>query len=224
VHLNHQPTSSQALALGSEPVTALWFVRHAEVEEKYQNVFGGRIDMELSPRGHEQAAATARFLRGRQWDAIYASPMNRVRQSLAPVLADGAPAPIIVPGLAEMDFGDWTGLHWEEIERERGISAARWLEAIEDGSMTNAESLPALHRRVGGGLDEILARHPGGQVGVFCHGGVIRVAMAHLLGWPLRQLGAVELEYSSVTLVVCGGGKAHLRLLNLTPWRELGGS
>src|SRR5262245_20138703 len=90
--------------------TRLLFIRHGEVEARYQNVFGGRIDMDLSPGGNTQAIALARYLRHRHLDAIYASPMKRVQQTLAPLLVETAHTPVILPGLREVDFGDWTGL------------------------------------------------------------------------------------------------------------------
>ena len=43
-----------------DTVTTLYLIRHAEVEASYQGVFGGRIDMDISPRGHEQAATLGR--------------------------------------------------------------------------------------------------------------------------------------------------------------------
>jgi broad specificity phosphatase PhoE len=55
--------------------TTLWLIRHAEVDERYHSVFGGRIDIELSPRGHQQSQALARYLHGKPIDAIYSSPM-----------------------------------------------------------------------------------------------------------------------------------------------------
>src|SRR5205814_10542582 len=41
--------------------TTLWLIRHAEVEEAYHNVFGGRVDMGLSPSGHQQARGLAEY-------------------------------------------------------------------------------------------------------------------------------------------------------------------
>ncbi len=89
--------------------TRLLLIRHAEVEERYHKIFGGTIDMNLSPRGQEQARKLAGYLHGRKMDAIYASPMKRVQQTLAPCLNSGAPAQTIMPGLREIHFGDWTG-------------------------------------------------------------------------------------------------------------------
>src|ERR1017187_1600392 len=79
--------------------TRLLLIRHAEVEARYQGVFGGRIDMELSPRGHQQAAALAKYLHLRPLSAIYASPMKRVQQTLVPLLVNGTPKPVILPDL-----------------------------------------------------------------------------------------------------------------------------
>src|SRR5246127_2538512 len=96
--------------------TSLFLLRHAEVEARYQRIVGGRIDMELSPRGHEQAAVLARHLRDKSFDAIYASPMKRVQQTLAPLLEGRDTAPTVLTGLREVDFGDWTGLSWEQVK------------------------------------------------------------------------------------------------------------
>src|SRR5476649_555150 len=93
--------------------TRLLLVRHAEVEERYHKIFGGTIDMNISPRGHEQAATLAKFLRGKKIDAIYASPMKRVQQTLAPFLKNSALQQTILQDLREVDFGGWTGLNWE---------------------------------------------------------------------------------------------------------------
>lgn len=213
--------SSQGLALGPNPPTILWFIRHAEVEEKYQSLFGGRIDMNLSARGREQAASMADYLRCKPLNAIYASPMKRVQQTLAPLMQNGAPPPIILPGLREMDFGDWTGLNWDGVLTKYGVSASTWLEQLENGRMPNAESIPALRQRIEPCLRQMLRDYSGGQVGVFCHGGVIRVALAILLGWPLSNLRPFELEYASLTQVACAPHMAHLRLVNFAPWREI---
>ena len=203
------------------PATRLLLIRHAEVEARYQGVFGGRIDMDLSPRGHEQAAALARYLRHKPVSAIYASPMKRVQQTLAPVLVNGAPKPTILPDLREVDFGDWTGLAWEEVQAKFGISAFAWLEQLECDGIANAECAEVLQERVEPCLRQILAAHSGQQVAIFCHGGIIRMLLGLLLRWPLSRMGAFEIEYASLTQVLLRPHKAELQLLNFTPWREI---
>ena len=203
------------------PLTRLLLIRHAEVEARYQGVFGGRIDMGLSPRGHEQAAALAKYLHPRPLSAIYASPMKRVQQTLAPLLVNGAPKPVVLPDLREVDFGDWTGLAWDEVHAKFGISAFAWLEQLECDGIANAESAETLQKRVEPCLRQILADRCGQQVAVFCHGGIIRMLLGILLRWPLARMGAFEIEYASLTQVVVRPQKAELQLLNFTPWRDI---
>lgn len=222
VEETHNSLPSEAVAADELPSTALWLIRHAEVEEAYQGVFGGRIDMELSARGHEQAAALAAWLNPHGFAALYASPMKRVAQTLAPYLVNGAPKPVILPELMEVDFGDWTGLSWNEVQAKFGISAWAWLEQLECDGIANAESAESLRDRVEPCVREILKRHPGEQVAMACHGGVIRMILSILLNWPLPRLAPLEVEYASVTQVLWNGTKASLQLLNFTPWRELG--
>src|SRR5512136_1853016 len=122
--------ASPVFTLPSPPTppisTLLWLIRHAEVERRYQFIFGGRIDMALSPRGHEQAAALAAYIKGRPFAALYASPMQRVQQTLTPILNEKLNVTVLSK-LREVDFGDWTGLSWEQVQAKFGKSAYSWL-------------------------------------------------------------------------------------------------
>ena len=61
--------------MSASPPTRLFLLRHGEVETRYHRIFGGRIDMELSPRGHEQAKTLAAYLAGTHFNSIYVSVM-----------------------------------------------------------------------------------------------------------------------------------------------------
>lgn len=199
--------------------TRLLLIRHAEVETRYHRVFGGRIDMNISPLGHTQAAALADFLRHRPLDAIYASPMKRVQQTLAPLLNNGAPRPIVLPDLREVDFGDWTGLNYEEVLEKYGVTASAWLDELERGTIPNAETGATYRTRVEPCLQKILTGHNGKTVAVYCHGGVTRMMLAILLGLPLPKTEAFQIDYASVTDVAIGPERTRIELLNFTPWR-----
>jgi broad specificity phosphatase PhoE len=205
----------------SAAVTRLWLIRHAEVESRYQKTFGGRIDMNLSPRGLAQAGKLADFLRGKTFDAIYASPMKRVQQTLAPVLKNGASAPTILPGLREVDFGDWTGYNWEEVRKKFGVHPYDWLDEIESGAVPNGENGVQFRARVESCLFEVIRRHPGGTAAIFCHGGVIRMMLGILLDLPLPKTNSFEIEYASYTQVALRPHLNEIELLNFTPWRDL---
>jgi broad specificity phosphatase PhoE len=147
--------------------------------------------------------------------------MKRVQQTLAPLLVNGVPRPVIMPDLREADFGDWTGMSWDEVHAKFGISAFTWLEQLKCDGIANAESAETLQDRVEPCLRQILADHGGQQVAIACHGGIIRVLLGILLRWPLSRMGAFEIEYASLTRVLVHSDKAELQLVNFTPWREI---
>ena len=177
--------------------------------------------MNISPRGHEQARILAEYLRGKKVDAIYASPMKRVQQTLAPFLNNGAPPQTIVPALHEINFGDWTGLNWEIVCQKFNLDPHEWLDHVERGLIPNGETGPQFRSRVEPCLREIIAKHPGQTVCIFCHGGVVRMMLSILLELPLPKTSAFEIEYTSITRVTLHPRFAEIELLNFTPWRDL---
>ncbi len=200
--------------------TSLFLVRHAEVEARYQRVFGGRIDMDLSPHGHEQAAALARLFKTKRLDAVYASPMKRVQQTLQ-AFTHGEVTPVILPGLREVEFGDWTGLGWEEVREKFNISPFQWLQQLDAAQIPNADSSETFRARVEPCLHSILEAHPGQTVAIACHGGTIRMLLSLLLALPFSKTGMFEIDYASVTEVRHAPPRTDIRLLNFTPWRGL---
>ena len=201
--------------------TILHLVRHAEVEVAYQGVFGGTIDINLSPRGEQQALALANYLRPQKFDLIFSSPMKRVHQTLAPVLKQPRPTPIILSELHEVHFGDWQGLNFPQVKARYGYDAHQWLELLAAGKIPNGENLDAYRNRVNSCLQIIRQQSAGKAVGVFCHGGIIRMLLSLLLDLPFGEMDRVEIEYASVTTVVIKPERTRLQLCNFTPWRDL---
>ena len=203
----------------SEP-TRLHLLRHAEVEPAYQKVFGGKIDMNLSEAGHEQAEALAGFLHRHKFDAIYASPMKRARQTLVPIAQQLGMQAEICPELSEIDFGDWTGLSWQRVFEKYGISPFQWLEHVDRASIPNGECGRRFRDRIEPCLRRILMASSGQRVAVLCHGGVIRMILAILLDLPLPKTSIFEIDYASVTEVHLHPKRTEVQLLNFAPWRQ----
>src|SRR3954466_8489394 len=201
--------------------TRLYLLRHGEVESRYHRVFGGKIDMELSPLGHQQVQALANYFQRHPPHVMYASPMKRVQQTLAPLAKWTGLNPIILPGLREVDFGSWTGLSWEQVYERFKISAFDWLKELEAGSIAEAESTADFRKRVSESLKQILAESAHKEIAVVAHGGVIRMLLAIILDLPFAKMSIFDIEYASVTKVKLAAHKTEIELLNFSPWRDL---
>ncbi|MCB1276406.1 histidine phosphatase family protein [Prosthecobacter sp.] len=201
--------------------TQLYFIRHGEVEERYHKVFGGsRIDMALSPLGLKQGQAVADWLKDTPMDALYASPMLRVQQTLSPMARQQNLQPELMSGLREIDFGDWTGSRWDEVQANFGVSAFDWLEIIESNGIPHGEGVQSIKMRVQDCLLQILHAHPHQRVAVFCHGGIIRVMISLLLEVPLAHMAHFNIEYGSISMVELLPERKHaveIELLNFQP-------
>lgn len=204
-------------------LTRLFLIRHGEVEEKYQQVFGGRIDMELSPLGHDQSRSMAEYLKSLKFNRVYTSPMVRVRQTAIPILKASGHEPVIIDQLREVDFGAWTGFKWHQIQEEFGLDAEDWLTHLEEGNIADAETAKQYTSRIGNGLRRILSESTGTNVVVICHGGVIRMLLSLLLEFPLASMNRFEVDYSSLTVVEHRTLKTEVKLLNFAPWLHLNG-
>jgi broad specificity phosphatase PhoE len=198
----------------------LYLIRHAEVEQRYHRVFGGRIDMEISPLGHEQAKALAKHLERVPFDAIYASPMKRVQQTLQELVRRQNRPPVVLDDLREVDFGAWTGLAWDEVQARFGVSAFDWLNQLDQNGIEGAERMNDFRNRVENALKRVLDGRPGQTTAVVCHGGVIRMALSILLDLPLAKMAGFDFEYASLSIVDWLPPKTEVQLLNFTPWRD----
>lgn len=206
--------------------TQLFLLRHAEVEAQYHRKFGGsRIDMGLSPTGHEQAGRLADWLARYEFDAAYLSPMKRVQLTAAPWRVRCDCPTVTLPDLREVDFGNWTGLGWDEVQEHFNVSAFDWLHQFTAG-FPDGEDATGFTGRLRGCLDRIIAEQHGRRVAVFCHGGVVRGILSVLLDLPMSRFESFEVDYASCTWVSVGepkGGRSRheVQLMNFTPWRDV---
>lgn len=208
--------------------TRLYLIRHGEVDLRYRQIFGGaRIDMELSEAGHGHALALADWFGGAPLDAVYASPMVRVSQTAAPLLDARGLAPVVMEGLREVDFGDWTGFRWDQIQERFGVAAYDWLEVLENGGIPGGETAEGLRGRVGPCVRQILEENANRSVAVVCHGGIVRVMLSLLLEVPLAHMAHFNVDYGSVTMLELQPHKKHaieVELLNFCPWTDRAGA
>ncbi|MFL5298106.1 MAG: histidine phosphatase family protein [Phenylobacterium sp.] len=164
-------------------------------------------DPPLTDEGHEQARRAARWLAGERIDAVYSSPMRRAVQTAEPFAALSGLAVTTHSGIVEFDRGSGTYVPMEELKRE---DYAAW-KALVDGGFD--VDIFAFQKSVVTALEEIVAANRGLTVAVFCHGGVVNVWTAHVLGMEARLF--FEPGYASIHRYLCAGsGERNIVALN----------
>jgi len=197
-------------------VTVFHLLRHGE-----PTVFGrinGRLPgVGLSAKGRAEIAAVAARLADDKIDAIYASPLQRTRET-AEILADRLGLPIVFrDDVIELDFGEWTGLTADAIrqdERWQAWSSCRSIAAIPGG-----ETWRQVQDRVVGALFELRRAHPEGAVVIVSHGDVIRAALLFVLGMPLDFYHRIEIAPASISSFRLDD--SGMRVFGLNDWPRL---
>jgi broad specificity phosphatase PhoE len=196
----------------------LYLVRHGESDfdsrDFTRSPRGEQWDPPLGERGREQAALLARRLLAMEPPAaVYSSPLRRTRETVAPFAEAAGIEVVFQDDLAEAYIGEWEGKPFEEILAgdERMLNRIRNQEPIWRHA-PGAEELAPFRARVRASVEGILTRHPGGNVVVVCHGGVINAYVAPLLGLDHEMFFVPE--NTSMNSVGVDGGSRRVRFLN----------
>lgn len=197
--------------------TTLWFIRHGEVASQYVGTFVGSLDVPLSPVGRHQAAAIDVFLQGAGLDAVITSPRQRARETAKPLCEATGIEAEVREAFAEMDFGQWEGLHWDDIAAKDMEFAERWQADPTTLACPGGESAGDFSRRVQDELERLLEEFEGRNVALFAHAGVNRAIMAGVIGIPYMQSFALSQDYGCVNAAGWQGGLAQVALVNFVP-------
>lgn len=163
--------------------TLLDLIRHGEPEGG--PMFRGSKDDPLSEQGWQQMHAA--IASTDHWDAIVSSPMARC-QRFAETLAKQQNIPLhIEHELREIGFGEWEGLTAEQVEAGYGDRLNRFWKDPINFLPPGGEPVTDFYDRVIHSIHRWQEKLSGQKVLVVCHGGVIRMALADVLGIPLEK-------------------------------------
>ena len=170
---------------------------------------GRPADPPLSEEGRVQAGAVGLWLSGESFDAVYVSPMRRARETAAPYLGQGGHEVVVEPRIAEFDRDADEYVPLEELKRN---DPETWRQLVQ-GGYEAAPNFAQFQVDAVAALQEISSRHSGQRVLVVCHGGVINVWAADVLGLGPRLF--FEPGYTSVNRFrVARSGERSVTSLN----------
>jgi len=180
--------------------TAVLLVRHGTTPTTGMKLPGRAPGLHLSNEGRRQADGAAQRIGAlRRVAAVYASPIDRARETALPIARARGLALRIERDLAEIDVGDWTGIslararrrpEWEIVQRHP--SGFRF---------PGGESFMELQTRMVAAVARLVERHPGGTIVVVSHADPIKALVAHAMGTPLDLFQRLVIAPASITVI-----------------------
>lgn len=195
----------------------LLLIRHGENEYTRTGKLAGSLpEVHLNEKGQKQAAELAEALQNAPIKAIYTSPLERARETAAPLAEKLGLAAHIRPGLVEVSIGEWTG---QELKTLRKLPEWKIVQnAPSRFRFPGGESFAECQSRFVSEIEAICQQHkPEDLIAVVSHADPIKLVVAYYLGMPLDHFQRLGCETASVTALMLSPDHAALLKLNQRP-------
>lgn len=195
--------------------TLVLLVRHGQTPTTGKVLPGRAPGLHLADTGRQQAQhAAERIAQLPQVDAVYASPLERARETAAPIAAARGLKVKVDKGLLECDFGQWTGAELKTLMKLPEWSTVQ--RAPSTFTFPGGESFTAMQTRMVSAIDRLRAAHPGGVVVCVSHADPIKAAVAHALGSHIDLFQRIVISTCSITAIAYGSGAPVVLTVNST--------
>ena len=170
--------------------------------------------MHLSDLGRTQADAVAErltALRPRP-AALYASPLERTRETAAPIARALGLRPVVARGLLECDFGTWTG------ERLAVLAKRPQWRTVQNSPSTfhfpEGESFSQMQLRIWRTIEQVAERHRQKTVVLVSHADPIKAAVTYAQGVALDLFQRTVISPCSVSVIALTDGAPVVLCVN----------
>jgi len=182
--------------------TTILLVRHGVTGSTGKVLPGRAPGLHLSDAGVAQAQAVAERLLAlpKAPTALYVSPLERTKETAAPIARLLQLKPILTKGLLECDFGDWTGESLAVLRKKREWQAVQ--HAPSTFTFPKGESFAGMQQRMWDTLSTIAQRHRGETVVVVSHADPIKAAVTFAQGVPLDLFQRTVISTCSVSALL----------------------
>ncbi|HKY13539.1 MAG TPA: MSMEG_4193 family putative phosphomutase [Microthrixaceae bacterium] len=195
--------------------TLILLVRHGQTTTTGTVLPGRARGLHLADAGRDQAdRAAARIGALGSVAAVYASPLERTRETAAPIARSTSQRVRAARSLLECDFGTWTGKKLRDLMRKpewRTVQSAPSTFRFPGG-----ESFGEMQARIVGGIDAMVAQHPGERIVCVSHADPIKAAVAHYSGVHLDLFQRIVISPCSITPLLLGAGSPIVLAVNST--------
>lgn len=180
-------------------MTTIILARHGETDWNTEEIFRGRIDVELNEAGIRDAELLAGYLNDLAVTAIYSSPLKRALRT-AEIIAIRHDIKIdIAHQLIDLDYGEWQSLSHNEVKVRYGQLYAEWVNNPQLVKMPAGESLEDVRKRTARLVEHIIAKDEGIAV-LISHRVVHKVLICALLALGNSYFWNIRMDTAGITI------------------------
>ncbi|MES2538776.1 MAG: histidine phosphatase family protein [Pseudomonadota bacterium] len=158
-------------------MTEILLIRHGETHWNVEKRVQGHLDIALNAEGERQAAALGDALSDEKIDVIYASDLQRARQTAQAIAAPHGMQVRIERDLRERSYGAFEGMLHGDINTTYPdaytMLRARDIDARFPMGVQQAETLRELSQRAVGVITRLANEHRHKKIVIVSHGGVL---------------------------------------------------
>jgi probable phosphoglycerate mutase len=194
-------------------MTTFFLIRHGNTTVG-DKIVGRQPGVHLSESGKRQAEELADRLSPVVFTAIFSSPLERTQETARPLARLKALEVHVVPGLYEIEFGDWTNARFDELE-----SVPQWkrFHTFRSGTgIPGGERMIEVQSRMIAVIEQLRRDYPDGTLALFSHGDPIRSVIAYYAGVPLDLMLRLTVDTASVSVIAVDEYGANLLCMNHT--------
>jgi len=188
-------------------MTEVILARHGETEWNVEEVFRGRIDVELNENGVRQAELLAEYLKDLKIDAVCSSPLKRALKTAEMIASHHKLDVETAPGLIDFDYGKWQGLFHQDVKGRYRELYAEWTKSPHRVRMPDGESLDDVRRGATGVVGNTVSKYTGTVV-----------LICALLGLDNSQFWEIRQDTCGITTFTCEGERFILTGHNHTSY------
>jgi alpha-ribazole phosphatase len=177
-------------------MSEILFIRHAETD--LAGTFCGHSDPPLNMRGRAQLSELLRALSAESIDEVYASDLQRTRETAEAIAEARAIECHLRPALREISFGQWEGLNWREVEQRHTAYSQRWIAEYPNLPAPDGESISDFERRVLAEVELLTMKAEANDIAVVTHAGVLRTVLCRLNGCHEEDAWELTRAYCSI--------------------------
>jgi alpha-ribazole phosphatase len=201
----------------------IYLVRHGETESNRERRYQGWTESPLSELGLRQAEKVGHYLSARGVDELFCSDLKRALHTARVIGSGCGMKPLVTPLLREINFGQWEGLTFEEIERSWGSEISRWLDDPFHESAPGGETLKEVCARMSAFFEQLVERSTADRrIVAVSHGGSIRALLYSVLNLDRASFFDLKIDNASISLIRKAGDRFIVDYYNRVHHLEVG--